>query len=107
MLGLEPSGSPAVLGEVDLRVGANASFSFPTGDGDTPRLFAATSMVFACRMGASSVDVRDSTRVASVVDSTESIVSEAIRGDDSVKSPACDWCGEMPGLFAVGGLVVG
>jgi hypothetical protein len=107
VLGLEPSGSPPVLGAVARRVGANASFSLPTGDGDTARFFTATSMVFECRIGASSAEVTESLRVASVMDPTESIVSEAIKGDDSVKSPACDWCGEMPGLFAVGGLVVG
>lgn len=106
-LGRAPSKSPPVLGEGDRRLGANASFSLPTGDGDTPRLFAATSMVFACRMGASSADVMESTRVASVVDPSESIVSDAIRGEDSVRRPACDWCGEMPGLLDGGGLVVG
>lgn len=106
VLGLAGSGSTPVLGDVDLRVGANASFSLPTGDGDTPRLFAVTSIVFACRMDASSTEATESTRVASVVDPTESIVSEAIRGEDSVKSPACDWCGEMPGLLA-GELIAG
>jgi hypothetical protein len=106
VLGLALSVPPTVLGDVDLRVGVNASFSLPTGDGDTPLLFAAMSMVLACRMGASSAEVMESTRVASVVDPTESIVSEAIKGDDSVRSPACEWCGEMPGLFT-GGLVVG
>jgi hypothetical protein len=48
----------------------------------------------------------ESTRVASVADPTESIVSDAMRGEESVKSPACDWCGDMPGLFG-GGLFSG
>lgn len=39
-----------------------------------------------------------------LVEVVESIVSEAIRGDDSVKRPACDWCGEMPGRLSGGGL---
>jgi hypothetical protein len=46
-------------------------------------------MLFACRMGDSS-EATESTRVASVVDPAESIVSEVIRGEDSVRSPACD-----------------
>jgi hypothetical protein len=96
----------AVLGDVDLRVGAKASFSRPTGDGETPRLFAATSMVFACRREASSAEAIESTGVSSVVDPTESMVSEVIRGEDSVRSPAWDWCGEMPGLL-MGELTVG
>lgn len=100
VLGLAGSGSTPVLGDVGLRPGANASFSLPTGDGDTPRLFAATSMVFACRIEASSAEATESRGVASVVGPTESSVSEAMRGEDSVKSPACDWCGEMPGLLA-------
>lgn len=62
-------------------------------------------MVFACRTGVC-LEAMESTRVASVEGSTESIVSDVIRGDDSVRSPAWDWCGEMPGLFR-GGLVVG
>jgi len=107
VLGREPSPSSPVLGEVDLRDGANASFNLPTGDGDTPRLFVATSMVCACRSEASSAGVAESTRVASVVEPTESMVSEAMSGEDSVRSPACDWCGEMPGLFSGEGLVVG
>jgi hypothetical protein len=32
----------------------------------------------------------ESTRVSSVVDAAELIVSEAMRGEDSVRSPACD-----------------
>ena len=63
-------------------------------------MLAATSIVFAWRMDASSAEATESTRVASVVGPTESIVSEAMSGEDSVKRPACDWCGEMPGLFA-------
>jgi hypothetical protein len=97
--GLVPSVSPPVLGAVDRRVGAKASFSRPTGDGDTPRLFAATSIVFAWWMCAPWADATESTSVASVAEPTESIVSDTIRGEESVKSPACDWCGEMPGLF--------
>jgi hypothetical protein len=71
-------------------VGANASFNLPTGDGETPRLFTATSIVLACRMGASSADAMKSAEVSCVVEPTESMVSEVIRGEDSVRSPACD-----------------
>jgi hypothetical protein len=71
-------------------VGAKASFNLPTGEGDTPRLFAVESIVFACRTGASSADAMESPRVSSVVDAAESIVSEAMRGEESVRSPACD-----------------
>lgn len=103
VLGLAGSASaPTVFGDVDLRVGANASLSLPTGDGDTPRLFAAMSIVLACWSDTSSAEAAEPTRVASV----ESIVSDVIRGDDSVKRPAWDWCGEMPGLFS-GGLMFG
>jgi hypothetical protein len=70
-------------------LGAKASFNLPTGDGDTPRLLAGTSMVFACRTGLCS-EAMELTRVASAEDSTESIVSDVIRGDDSVRSPAWD-----------------
>jgi hypothetical protein len=86
-----PSTSSLVFGVVGLRTGAKASFSLPTGDGDTPRLLAGVSIVFACRTAPSSADVTESTRVASVAEPTESIVSEAIKGEDRVKSPACDW----------------
>ena len=46
------------------------------------------------------MEVSESTRVASVVvatESTESTVSEVIRGDERVSSPACELCGDMPG----------
>jgi hypothetical protein len=86
-LGLALSLSPPVLGAVALLFGAKASFSLPTGD--TPRVFAVASMVFAWRIVWSSVEVAEFTRVASV-ESVESMVSEAIRGEDSVKRPACD-----------------
>lgn len=46
-LGLAASASLPVLGEVVLRVGANASFSRPTGDGDGPLLLVVMSIVFA------------------------------------------------------------
>jgi hypothetical protein len=107
VLGREPSPSSPVLGDVDLRCGANASFSLPTADGETPRLLVARSMVCACRVEASSADVAESTRVASAVDPRESTVSEVMRGEDSVKSPACEWWGDMPGLLGGDGLVVG
>jgi hypothetical protein len=38
------------------------------------------------------------------VESVEPSVSEAIRGEESVKRPACDWCGDMPGRLRGGGL---
>jgi hypothetical protein len=44
--------------------------------------------------------VTESTRVVSVsvVDEMdESMVSEAMRGEDRVRRPACEWCGDMPG----------
>jgi hypothetical protein len=100
VLGLALSAPPTVLGDVDLRLGVNASFNLPTGDGETPRLLAAISIVLACRMDPSSAEVTDSAKGPSAADPMESIVSEAIRGEDSVKSPAWDGCGEMPGLFA-------
>jgi hypothetical protein len=86
-LGLALSVSPPGLGAVNLRLGAKASFSLPTGE--TPRLFAVASMVFACRIGCSSVEAAEVTRVA-LVEFVESSVSEAIRGEESVKRPACD-----------------
>lgn len=103
VLGLGGSGSTTVFGDVDLRVGAKASLSFPTGD--TPRLFAAISMVLACLSGTSSAEPTESAREASA-EATESIVSDAIRGDESVKRPVCDWCGDMPGRL-LGELTVG
>jgi hypothetical protein len=105
-LGLAGSVAPTVLGDVDLLLGVKASFSLPTGDGDTPLLLAAVSMVFACRTDASSAEVTEPARAPSVVDAIESMVSEAIRGEDRVRSPECDGCGEMPGLLA-GRLMVG
>ena len=80
-LGLALSLSPPAAA---LLFGAKASFSLPTGD--TPRLFDVASMVFACRKVESSVE---STSVASV-ECVESIVSDAIRGEERVKRPACD-----------------
>jgi hypothetical protein len=95
------SGSATVLGEVDLRVGLKASLSLLTGE--APRLGRATSMVFACWRGSSwglwGV-MTESTRVASVSvadEVGESSVSEAMRGEDRVRRPAWEWCGEMPG----------
>lgn len=104
VLGLAVSASPPVLGAmgaVCLRLGAKASLSFPTGD--TPRLFTETSLEFACRPLTSSVEAREFTRVTSV-ESVESTVSEVIRGEERVKRPACDWCGDMPGRLSCGGL---
>lgn len=73
---------------MDLRLGVKASLSLPTGD--TPRLFTATLLVlFKFRVVGSSMEVSEFTRVTSV-ESAESRVSEAIRGDDNVKRPACD-----------------
>jgi hypothetical protein len=108
---LEPgrlSVSAAGLGEAARRVGLKASFSLPTGE--TPRLLGVTSVVLAVRREAPSVDVSESTRVASVVvvaESTESIVSEAIRGEDSVSSPAWEACGDMPGRRGGAGELMG
>jgi hypothetical protein len=62
-------------------------------------------MLLACWIWASWAEVTDSSRVTRAV-STESIVSEAIKGEDRVKRPAWDWCGDMPGRFR-GGLLVG
>lgn len=75
------------LGDVDLRVGAKASLSFPTGD--ATRLLAAMSMVFAWCSWGPSTDATELTSVLSAV-VAESIVSEAINGEDKVKSPVCD-----------------
>ena len=47
-------------------------------------------MVLACLAGTSSVDVTDSARLTLVAVSTESMVSEAMRGEDRVRSPAWD-----------------
>jgi hypothetical protein len=101
VLGLAVSGSSPGLGDEDLRAGVKASLSFPTGD--TPRLFAPTSTVFASRIAGSSVEGSEFTGVSSAV-FVESIVSEVIRGDESVKRPAWDWCGDMPGRLGGGGL---
>ena len=100
------SASPPGLGEVPRRVGVKASFSLPTGD--TPRLLGVVSSVLAVLVEPSSVEVSESTRVASVAvveESTESIVSEVIRGEDSVRSPACELCGDMPGRRTGGELI--
>lgn len=109
---LEPGRALSVsvwgLGEVARRTGLKASFSLPTGE--TPRLLGVTSMVLAVRREAPSVDVSESTRVASVVvaaESTESIVSEAIRGEDRVSSPAWELCGDMPGRRGGAGELMG
>jgi hypothetical protein len=96
------------LGEVARRVGLKASFSLPTGE--TPRLIGVTSAVLAVRREASSVEVSESTRVASVAvvtGSTESIVSEVIRGEERVSSPAWELCGDMPGRRGAAGELVG
>jgi hypothetical protein len=88
--------SPPGLGEAVRRVGVKASFSLPTGE--TPRLCGVVSLVLVELLSA---EVSESTRVASVVvvakESTESTVSEVIRGDERVSSPACELCGDMPG----------
>jgi hypothetical protein len=75
--------SPA-FGDVDRRVGANASLSLPTGD--TPRLVVSpTSIVLeCCKVLASEPDVAESMRVASE-GAVDSMVSEAIRGEERVK----------------------
>jgi hypothetical protein len=103
VLGLAASGLAPGLGtgDVALRFGVKASLSLPTGD--TPRLFTAMSLVFALRVVGSSMEAWEFTSVP-WVELEESIVSEAIRGDDRVKRPACDWCGEMPGRLSGGGL---
>jgi hypothetical protein len=89
VLGLVTSGLAPGLGagDVDLRLGVKASLSLPTGD--TPRLCAATSLVLAFWAAGSSVEVREFTGVT-WAELVESIVSEAISGDDSVKRPAWD-----------------
>ncbi len=86
------------LGEVARRVGVKASFSFSTGE--TPRFVGVVSM--AVQVKPSSVEVSESTRVASmaVAESRESIVSEVMRGEERVSSPAWEWCGDMPGRRA-------
>lgn len=90
--------SPPGLGEVARRVGVKAPFSLPTGE--TPRLFGVVSFVLVVLREPSSVEVSESTRVASVAvaaESTESMVSEVIRGEERVSSPAWELCGDMPG----------
>jgi hypothetical protein len=76
--------SRPALGEVDRRVGANASLSLPTGD--APRLVVSpTSTVLeCCNVLASEPDEAESTRVA-WEDAVDSMVSEAIRGEERVK----------------------
>ena len=64
VLGLALSLSLPVLGAmgvVDLRLGAKASLSFPTGD--TPRLFVGTSGVLVRRAERSSEEAKGSTSV--------------------------------------------
>ena len=93
------------LGEVGRRVGLKASFSLPTGE--TARLLGVVSRVFAVLREPSSVEVSESTRVAWVVVvavSTEAMVSEVMRGEESVSSPAWELCGDMPGR-RTGGLI--
>jgi hypothetical protein len=106
VLGLAVSVSPAAtLGTIGLvavlRLGANASLSFPTGD--TALLFADKSLLLAGRSVPSSVETWEFTSVASA-EWAESTVSEVMRGEERVKRPAWDWCGEMPGRFCGGGL---
>lgn len=86
------SASGPVLGEAERRVGLKASFSLPTGD--TPGLLGAVSTVLACVAGTSWADVSESAGAASAVvaaESSESIVSEVIKGEERVSSPACDY----------------
>lgn len=107
VLDLTLSVSAPGLGEVARRMGLKASFSLPTGD--TPRLLGvvSVSMVLGVLAVPSLVEVSESTRVASVVvvvavvvvaaESSESIVSEVIRGEERVSRPAWELCGDMPG----------
>lgn len=84
VVGLGPSASAPVLGDVDLLVGVNASLSLPTGDG-LLLMFAATSRVFAClRSRELSAEVAESTSVLASV-AVESMDSEAIKGDERVR----------------------
>jgi len=89
------------LGEVERRVGVNASFSLPTGLGDGLRLVlgAAMSIVLAWRTVRSSAEATESTSVASV-ESIESTVDEVMRGEERVSRPAWELWGEMPGRFS-------
>jgi hypothetical protein len=85
--GLELSVPPAVLGDVDLLWGENASLSLPTGDA-LRLMFGVTSMVLAClREPESSEAAAEAVEFARVVPvgAVESIVSEVIRGEDSVR----------------------
>jgi hypothetical protein len=96
---LADSLSPTIFGDVARRVGANASLSLPTGDGlrfcseGAPR-------VLAC-LGASVSSFGEGSVVVQreVEDST---VWEDIKGDEVVRYPICDWCGESEGR--IGGL---
>jgi hypothetical protein len=82
--GLDPSVSLGALGAVDLRCGENASFSLPTGDA-LLLMSGSTSKVCACfGVRLSSTEVAESTRVPSA-EVVESIVSDAIRGDERVR----------------------
>lgn len=99
------SASAAGFGEAERRAGVKASFSLPTGE--TPRLLGVMSMVLAVLTEPSSAAVNGWTRAASVVvvaESTESMVSEVMRGEESVSRPACELCGDMPGR-RTGGLI--
>jgi hypothetical protein len=84
VLGLELSVFVAVLGEVDRRCGENASLSFPTGEAFL--LMSCEAMLVLERLGAaaSSAEVAESARFVSEV-MVESMVSDAISGDDSVR----------------------
>lgn len=96
---LTVSASPPGLGEAGRRAGLKAPLSLPTGE--TPRLLGVVwmaSAVLACV--AVGWSAGSGVVVAERAASSESMVSEAIRGEERVSRPAWDWCGDMPGRRA-------
>ena len=81
--------SAASFGDVDLLVGAKASLSLPTGDGLRFAVEVGSSVLACFGASVSSVSGVESARL--VVDGLESIVSEAIKGEEVVRYPVCEW----------------
>ena len=80
----------------------------PPGLGEVPRRVGVKASVLAVLVEPSSVEVSEATRVASVAvvaESSESMVSEVIRGELRVRRPACELCGDIPGRRAGGELI--
>ena len=86
---LTGSVSAVSFSDVDLLVGAKASLSLPTGDGLRFAVEVGSS-VLAC-FGASMPSMSGVESARLVVDGLEPIVSEAIKREEVVRYPVCEW----------------